>query len=625
MNFKELLATQKRVFGFLWPYWKVAVAALFFTVVVALLRLSQAKFIKWLFDLMNVDGSASTQAAPSVPVDQLDTVKKLSGYLPDFQVVDHSDPIRSLQLIIGLFIGVVIARGFSSYLQKYLTDYAAQSAIRDLRERAFSHLQSLSMQFFETMRLGEIQSRCTSDVIAATSIYANLSDFLKNFLIVVAALAYMFYTDWQLTMLVLLLSPAIGIAVGKFGKKMGHETERLQSRVADLAAIIIENTSSQKVVKAYHREDFEIERFNHVNRENFRTQMKLVQVVATQTPVVEFISVVGIIAIVYFGASRILLGDTSLGGMVEYWALMAMIIQPVTAVSGFYSNLQASSAAANRVFTVLDLEPKVKDKVGAVELPPIQGNITFENVHFSYDDTKEVLRGIDLEVRTGEVVAIVGTNGAGKTTFVNLVPRFYDPSQGAVCIDGHNLKDVTVGSLRTQVGTVIQESVLFAGTIADNIACGRSDFTREEIVEAAKIANADEFISKMANGYDTDIGERGVRLSGGQRKRIAIARALLRDPKILILDEFTSGIDTESENLITEAIERIMRGRTSLVIAHRLNTIRHADRIIVLDAGKIVEQGTHDKLLEKNGLYTKLYEAQLRTPVGLVERERKGA
>ena len=415
------------------------------------------------------------------------------------------------------------------------------------------------------------------------------------------------------------------IAVGKFGKKMGHETERLQSRVADLAAIIIENTSSQKVVKAYHREDFEIERFNHVNRENFRTQMKLVQVVATQTPVVEFISVVGIIAIVYFGASRILLGDTSLGGMVEYWALMAMIIQPVTAVSGFYSNLQASSAAANRVFTVLDLEPKVKDKVGAVELPPIQGNITFENVHFSYDDTKEVLRGIDLEVRTGEVVAIVGTNGAGKTTFVNLVPRFYDPSQGAVCIDGHNLKDVTVGSLRTQVGTVIQESVLFAGTIADNIACGRSDFTREEIVEAAKIANADEFISKMANGYDTDIGERGVRLSGGQRQRIAIARALLRDPKILILDEFTSGIDTESENLITEAIERIMRGRTSLVIAHRLNTIRHADRIIVLDAGKIVEQGTHDKLLEKNGLYTKLYEAQLRTPVGLVERERKGA
>jgi ATP-binding cassette, subfamily B, bacterial MsbA len=624
MNFKELLATQKRVFGFLWPYWKVAVAALFFTVVVALLRLSQAKFIKWLFDLMEVGESKPAPAQPD-PVSQFESVRWLQDHLPEIQVVNHDDPIGSLQFIIVAFIGVVIARGFSSFLQKYLTDLAAQSAIRDLRERAFAHLQSLSMQFFESMRLGEIQSRCTSDIIAATGIYANLSDFLKNFLIIVAALAYMFYTDWQLTLLVLMLSPLIGVAVGKFGKKMGHETEKLQSRVADLSAIIIENTSSQKVVKAYHREDFEIKRFNDVNRENFRTQMKLVQVMATQTPVVEFISVIGIIAIVYFGASRILIGDTSLGGMVEYWALMAMIIQPVTAISGFYSNLQASSAAANRVFKVLDLEPKVQDKVDAVTLPTIQGELVFENVHFSYDESKEILRGIDLKVSAGEVVAIVGTNGAGKTTFVNLVPRFYDPSKGSVCIDGHNLKDVTIGSLRTQVGTVIQESVLFAGTIADNIACGRSDFTREEIVEAAKVANADMFIRKMSHGYDTDIGERGVRLSGGQRQRIAIARALLRNPKILILDEFTSGIDTESENLITEAIERIMRGRTSLVIAHRLNTIRHADRIIVLDAGKIVEEGTHDKLLEKNGLYTKLYEAQLRTPVGLVESERKGA
>ena len=624
MNFKELLATQKRVFGFLWPYWKVAVAALFFTVVVALLRLSQAKFIKWLFDLMEVGDPQPKPTEPD-PVSQFETVQWLQSHMPDFQVVNHDDPIGSLQFIIGAFIAVVIARGFSSYLQKYLTDLAAQSAIRDLRERAFAHLQSLSMQFFESMRLGEIQSRCTSDIIAATGIYANLSDFLKNFLIIVAALTYMFYTDWQLTLLVLMLSPLIGIAVGKFGKKMGHETEKLQSRVADLSAIIIENTSSQKVVKAYHREDFEIKRFNDVNRENFRTQMKLVQVVATQTPVVEFISVIGIIAIVYFGASRILIGDTSLGGMVEYWALMAMIIQPVTAISGFYSNLQASSAAANRVFSVLDLEPKIQEKPDAATLPSIKGDISFSDVRFSYDESKEILQGISLEVSAGEVVAIVGTNGAGKTTFVNLVPRFYDPSHGTVCIDGHDLRDVTIGSLRTQVGTVIQESVLFAGTIADNIACGRSDFSREQIVEAAKVANADIFIRKMSHGYDTDIGERGVRLSGGQRQRIAIARALLRNPKILILDEFTSGIDTESENLITEAIERIMRGRTSLVIAHRLNTIRHADRIIVLDAGKIVEEGTHDKLLEKNGLYTKLYEAQLRTPVGLVESERKGA
>lgn len=628
MSFRELLATQRRVFGYLLPYWKVAVAALMFTILVALLRLSQAKFIGWLFELMTVTTGAEPPEMVGVtpPAEALESVSWLSTILPEgFKVVDATNPFGSLQFIVGTFLMVIVIQGGSSFAQKYLTDLAAQSAIRDLRGGIFSHLQKLSMQFFESMRLGEIQSRCTSDIIAATSIYTNLSDFLKNFLIIFVALGYMLYTDYQLTLLVLLLSPLIGIAVGKFGKRMGQETERLQSRIADLSAIIIENTSSQKVVKAYHREEFEIKRFNEVNRENFRTQMKLVQIGATQTPVVEFISIVGIITIVYFGATRILTGQATFAGMTEYWALMAMTIQPVTAISGFYSSFQASSAAAQRVFAITDLEPKVIDKEGAVDLPPVSGEIEFKNVRFSYETGKEVLRGIDLKVKAGEVIAIVGTNGAGKTTMVNLVPRFYDPSGGSVSIDGHDLRDVTISSVRTQVGTVIQESVLFAGSVADNISCGRADFTREEIIEAACLANADVFIQKMPNGYDTDIGERGVRLSGGQRQRIAIARALLRDPKILILDEFTSGIDTESENLITEAIEQIMRGRTSLVIAHRLNTIRHADRIIVLDAGKIVEEGTHDVLLEQNGLYTKLYEAQLRAPVGLVEQERKGA
>ena len=481
------------------------------------------------------------------------------------------------------------------------------------------------MSFFESTRIGEIQSRCTSDIIATTASYASLADFLKNSIIVIGAIAYMVYFDWRLTLLIFLVAPIIGVAVGRFGKKVGTETNKLQSRVADLSAIIIENTSTQKVVKAYHREDYEIARFEQVNKENLRTQMKLVQVSATQSPVVEFISVIGITAIIYFGASQVIQGQASLDGMVVYWGLMAMIIQPVTAVSSFYSSFQASSAAGKRVFKLLDLKPKVVETPNATTLPSIVGHIKFSNLHFSYNEEKEILRGIDLEVQAGEIVAIVGTNGAGKTSFVNLVPRFYDPTAGSIEIDGRNIKNVTIGSLRTQIGTVIQESVLFAGTIANNIACGRTDYTTEEIIEAAKLANADEFIATMPKGYETQIGERGVRLSGGQRQRIAIARALLRDPKILILDEFTSGIDTESENLITEAIERIMKGRTSLVIAHRLNTIRHANRIIVLDAGKIVEEGTHEKLLNNNGLYTKLYEAQLRSPLGADEPARKGA
>lgn len=618
MPLKELLAVQVRIFRYLKPYWKVVIGAAFFTVLVAVARLAQAKLIGWLFGLMSGGKVQSTTDLAKGGFQVKDMMG--DGMLAHLQ---GQSALQQLNFLVGAFLLLIVGRGVGWYYQKYLTDLAAQSAIRDLRAEMFAHLQRLSLRFFETMRLGEIQSRATSDVIAATGVYGNLADFLKNFLVVVGALGGMFYKDYQMTFLVLLLSPLIGVAVGKFGKTMGHVTERLQSRVADLSSIMIESTSSQKVIKAYHREAFEIERYNKVNQENFSVQMRLVRVLATQTPVVEFLSVLGIIAIVYFGTARIINGQATLASMVEYWALMAMIIQPVTVVASFFSALHASSAAGKRAFHVLDIVPEVTDKPNAITLPPIEGNLKFTDVRFAYDESKEVLRGINLEVRAGEVVAIVGTNGAGKTSFVNLVPRFYDPTSGSISIDGHDLRDVTVGSLRTQIGTVIQESVLFAGTIADNIACGRPDFTREQILEASKIANADEFIARMPDGYDTDIGERGVRLSGGQRQRIAIARALLRQPKVLILDEFTSGIDTESENLITEAIERIMRGRTCLVIAHRLNTIRHADRIIVLDAGQIVEEGTHDVLLAKHGLYTKLYEAQLRNPIATGDDERK--
>jgi subfamily B ATP-binding cassette protein MsbA len=618
MPLQELLAIQTRIFGYLKPYWKIVVGAVFFTVFVALARLSQAKLFGWLFGLMS---GGKIQSTTDLARDGFKVREVVGDGV--LQRLQGESPTQQLNFIVGAFLILVIGRGIGWYYQKYLTDLAAQSAIRDLRGQIFSHLQTLSLKFYESMRLGEIQARATSDVIAATGIYANLADFTKNFLVVVGALGAMFYKDYQMTFLVLLLSPLIGVAVGKFGKTMGVVTERLQSRVADLSSIMIENTSSQKVVKAYHREAFEVARYERVNQENFLTQMRLVRVTAMQTPVVELISVLGIIAIVYFGTARILNGQATLASMVEYWALMAMIIQPVTVVSSFYSSLQASSAAGKRAFLVLDTVPDVIDKPDARVLGEIEGDLKFCDVRFAYDDTKEVLRGVSLEVKAGEVIAIVGTNGAGKTSFVNLVPRFYDPTAGAIFIDGHDLRDVTLGSLRTQIGIVIQESVLFAGTIADNIACGRPDYTREQIIEAAKIANADEFIARMPMGYDTDIGERGVRLSGGQRQRIAIARALLREPKVLILDEFTSGIDTESENLITEAIERIMRGRTCLVIAHRLNTIRHADRIIVLDAGQIVEEGTHDALLARHGLYTKLYEAQLRAPIGASEEERK--
>ena len=598
MPVKEVLRLQTRIVGYIRPYWKVVVLALVFTVFVALARLSQAKFVNWLFALMTEESFVYS-----------------SGH----------DPFMQLNKIIGGFLILLTLMGLGSFCQKYFVDLGGQSAVRDMRDGVFKHLQRLDLSFFDHMRLGEIQSRSTGDILTTTSIYTVLSDFLKNFLIVAVAFGWMFYKDPKMTFLVLLLSPLIGIAVGRFGQKMGLITESLQARIADMSSISYENISSQKVIKGYHRQSYEIERFSKTNEENFRTQMKLVQVQATQTPVVEVIATVGIITIIYFGATRVLQGVVSFGEMTEYWTLMVMTTQPISALSGFYSSMQASAAAGKRVFEILDTVPNVQDGADAIVLPPVKGQVCFKGVHFAYEEGKPILQGIDLEVSPGEVVAIVGPNGAGKTSFVNLLPRFYDPTSGSITVDGHDLRSVTLGSLRTQVGTVIQESVLFGASIAENIACGRADFTREQIVEAAKVANADEFISRMPEGYDTQVGERGLRLSGGQRQRIAIARALLRDPRILILDEFTSGIDSESENLITEAIERIMRGRTTLVIAHRLNTIRHAHRIIVLDAGQIVEMGTHDKLLAKNGLYAKLYQAQLRQPVIISENERKGA
>ncbi len=598
MPLSELLSLQGRLVAYIRPYWKVVLAALFFTVFVSVSRLSQAKFVKWIFALMTQESFVYGQGR---------------------------DPFMSLNLIIGGFLLLLIFMGIGSFCQKYFVDLAGQSAVRDLREAVFVHLQNLDLSFFDGMRTGEIQSRATSDVLAATSIYNVFSDFLKNFLIVVVAFGWMFYKDITMTCMVLLLSPLIGVAVGRFGKKMGTITESLQSRMADLSSIAYENISCQKVVKSTNRQKFEIGRFSSTNRENFRTQMKLVQVTATQTPAVEVIAALGIVTIVYFGAMRVLQGNATFGEMTEYWTLMVMTTQPISALSGFYSSMNASAAAGKRVFEILDVAPKVSDAPEATILPDVQGQVTFEGIHFAYQPEHPILRGIDLEVAAGEVVAIVGPNGAGKTSFVNLVPRFYDPTQGRILIDGHDLRTVTQESLREQVGSVIQESVLFGASIAENIACGRPNVTREQIVEAAKVANADEFICKMPHGYDTEVGERGARLSGGQRQRIAIARAILRDPKVLVLDEFTSGIDTESEILITEAIEKIMRGRTCLVIAHRLNTIRHANRIVVIDAGRITETGTHETLLSQNGTYAKLYQAQLRTPQILAENERKGA
>lgn len=600
---RELYRTLIRLLGYIRPYWLICLGAVICTFLVTFAKLSQAKFIGLIFGLMADRGAVKVDAA-----------NPLNGQYYGY------DGLTFLSILCGSFLAMMVMMGLATYTMRYLVNLGGQLAIRDCRQQVFQHLQRLSLSFYDKMRLGEIQSRASGDVMTATGVYTQLADFLTNFLLVVMAMGWMVYHDWKMTGMVLLLSPLIGYAVGHFGTRVGRITEKIQSRAADLAAITYESLSNIKVVKAYGREDFESGRFGVKNEENFQTQMGLVKVQAAQVPVVEFLGALGIVAIVWFGAYRIMYDGVQFSQMTEYWTLLVMTTQPISALSGFYSSFQASAAAAQRVFYIVDTPSEAAHEVNYPELPAVEGNIVFDKVTFGYDPENPILNDLDLVIPPGQVVAIVGANGAGKTTLMNLVSRFYNPMSGTVSIDGHDLKTVKLESVRSQIGVVIQESVLFAGTIAENIACSDAagaKESRERVLTAAQLANADDFIKRLPDGYDTQVGERGARLSGGQRQRIAIARALFRDPRILLLDEFTSNVDAESENAITDALEKSMRGRTCLVIAHRLNTIRHAHRILVMERGQIVEQGSHEELMARDANYSRIYMAQLQAePTG---------
>lgn len=515
--------------------------------------------------------------------------------------------LRMLNIICLLGIGIYFFKGVFSFGQEYLMAYVAQKVIFDLRSKLWRHLSRLSLTFFTRERGGNILSRLTNDIslIEQTLTYAVI-DFVIRSVTVIGIIAFIFYINWELSLISMSLLPLTAFLIERYGKKMRRLGRQIQDNLSSLASIANEVIGAIKVVKAFASSDREVERFEEANIRSFKASLKGAKLRAFLSPTVEMIAASSTIFLLWYGGRQVIEGSLTPGELVAFLGYVAMIVTPLKGLSNVFARFQQALAALDRIFEVMEIPIEVSEEEGAMEMPRIKGEVVFEGVSFSYEG-EPVLKNINLRVRPGEVIGVVGPSGAGKSTLVDLIPRFYDPTEGAIYIDGVNIKKVKLDSLRRQIGIVPQETILFATTIRENIAYGNPNASFDEIVKAAKIANAHDFIMKLPNGYDTLVGERGVTLSGGERQRIAIARAILGDPRILIFDEATSALDSESEREVQEALEKVMRGKTTFFVAHRLSTLRCADRIIVLNDGKIVEEGTHEELLRKRGLYWRLY------------------
>lgn len=522
-----------------------------------------------------------------------------------------SKDVGMLNTITAGIIVVFALRGFFVYGQNYLMSFISQKVVIDLREALFRHFQRLSVSYFDHSRTGKVLSYMTNDVGALQGALAqNVIELSTESLTLVGSLVAMFYLHWQLALLTLITVPLVAQAMKLFGAKLRKASGTMQQRSAEITSVLQEMIVSIRLIRLFVREDYEIDRFKHENENNFNAQMKAAQLSATLTPVVEFLAAIAVTTIVWYGGREVISGNLTSGSLIAFLVYSVNISNPVKRLGNVYGSIQKAVAAAERVFDVLDTLPEIQDMPGATELPSVQGRVTFENVTFEYRAGEPALRNMSIDIPSGQVLAIVGPSGAGKSTIANLLPRFYDPQEGSILIDGVDIKKVTVRSLREQIAMVPQDTILFSASIFENILYGRLDATREEVMEASRAANAHEFIMQLPDGYGTQIGERGCQLSGGQRQRISIARAILKDPRILILDEATSALDAESERLVQDALDKLMVGRTTLVIAHRLSTIQRADSILVLDKGRMIECGRHADLLDAGGLYSKLYSLQ---------------
>ena len=529
----------------------------------------------------------------------------------------HAVQTRSVQeLILTLlaFLGLNLTKNAAWYAGSYTITSVGQQVVAKVRTDLFARIQYLPLQIFDTWRSGELMSRFDNDVSLMVMGVTAMPLFVSAVLTLVGSVATMIYLNWKLTLVLIAVAPFVSFAVSRFSVLLRRTTTASLSRIADVNAVLQESLESMRVIKAFAREPYEMTRFANRNDAYLGASMKLSQIGLTQTPVVDFIVTLGVAILAGYSFHEVIVGHLSIEQWTGFFTLAIVAGNPVNQVSNYVGDLNKAYVGARRIFEILDLPVEVRDAPGAKPLPVVRGAVEFEDIRFSYDGRSEVLKGIAARFEPGEVVALVGPSGAGKTTLVNLVPRFYLPTSGRVLVDGHDIAAVTLASLRGAIAIVPQDPQLFSDTIENNIRYGRLDARTDEVRAAARLANAEEFISRFPEGYGTLVGSRGMRLSGGERQRIAIARAILRDPRILILDEATSSLDAQSEALINDALGHLLVGRTTFIIAHRFSTIRRATTILVLQDGKVVERGRHPDLVARGGLYAKLYETQILQP-----------
>lgn len=526
------------------------------------------------------------------------------------------DNDRELLNRITLILIVIFAsQSVFYFIRSYLLAYVGERVMADLRVKLFEHLQGLSLSFFNNRRTGELVSRLTNDVSTVRGVVTrDISTALSQILSFFGALILIIVTDWRLTLFMFALIPLVMFFAIVFGRRLRALSSSVQDQLANATTVLEESIGGIRVVKSFTREKYETSRFSNAIEDTVALAMKRIKLSSTFGPTISFLGFGAVVSIFWFGGNEVLSGRLTAGQLFMFLILTLTIAGSIGQFSGLWTGLQEALGATKRLFEILDTDSDIEDKPDAASLPLVDGEIIFADVSFAYSDNLEtpILNNINLSIHPGEVLALVGPSGAGKTTLVNLIPRFFEPTAGKITVDGHDIREVRLQSLREQIGIVPQETLLFGGSVKENLLYGKLDATEEQLNEAARAANAHEFIEKLPKGYDTIVGERGVKLSGGQRQRISIARAILKDPRILLLDEATSSLDSESEGLVQEALERLMKNRTSVVIAHRLSTVQNADRIAVLDEGNLVEMGTHAELIAVDGLYARLHRLQFR-------------